>query len=237
MVESTNPYREPGAVPASRAALYTFDPTGFIVDVEKNIPSVCLKCASRETITRRDTRLAVGTGGRAMGALGGVGGAIIANVSRNDPSLFLPLVLGALGVVAVIGLIAHYRTTRVDLSLPLCSSCRDRWDDGERFRSWLLAGIAVSGGALVFGKWIESGAVMVLGGLVFGATIVAAIPLRLPKRFLTVPRADGTYLYLNGVDPGVPAAIAARRADRASRKAAQGNKETAEPADEEIANG
>lgn len=219
MPDASNPYREPGAVSSQLAPLYTFDQGQFVVDLEKKIPPVCLKCAARDHVERRESRLAVGTGGQAVGALGGIVGAMIANVARNDPSLFLPLVLGALVLVAMIGLIAHYRTRRIDLALPLCSSCRAAWDDGERYRTGLLVGIALSVGLLIFGKWAEMSTAMIAGGGVFVLTLVVAIPLKLPKRFITAAREDGTRVFLVHVDPAVPSAIEARRVERAAKKA------------------
>ncbi len=219
MTERESPYRAPGEVQASGAPLYTFDQDQFLIDTEKKIPLVCLKCAERAGVERRETRLGVGQGGSAVGAAGGVFGAMIANVARHDPSLFLPLVLGVIAVVAVIAFVMHKNAKRVELSLPLCEHCRRAWDDGETFRGWLLAAITAAGAAVLVGKWAESTDVMIAGGVLFALALAVAIPLRLPKRFITVARLDGSRAYLMRVDAGVPAAIAARRAQRAARRA------------------
>src|SRR3954466_14123171 len=104
MPESSQPRAAPDALAAVPAAdpstLYVFTNGLFAVHRVKKIPAVCLKCAATTDVERRETRLAIGTGGAGLGIGGGVAGAAIANSLRHAGELFVPMIVG---LVVLIG--------------------------------------------------------------------------------------------------------------------------------------
>jgi hypothetical protein len=237
MSDSANPYRPPHAAPTASdgsddgASLYVMEQGLFVVDSEKKIPAVCLKCARTDDIERREQRFAIGTASTATGALGGILGASIANVVRNDRELLLPLVGVVLLVIVAVGAFVHLRSERVPLQLPLCGPCARAWERGVVLRTSLLAvfGAMAFGGLLAF--YLEAtDALIVLGGA-FVVWIIAAIAMKLPARFVTARKKTGTRVYLFGVGPAVPDAVVRRRAERAAKRADRAKRDAAEAID------
>ena len=215
------PYRAPAAPPQPREPWLT--PDGLLaVPVEGKIPGVCLKCAARHDIVRRDVKLA--TGGNtavAGGALGGVVGAVTMNIARNDPALAAALVVGALVVIGIVGWVIHVQTKRVALSLPLCRACDEAWSTGLYQRNVLLGAILLSGVGVFAGVFGHEKLFTVLGGIGFAVALLSAFVLRPVKRFITARGDAGEYVFLAGAARDVPAAIAARRAEKEARKRAR----------------
>jgi hypothetical protein len=221
MPEPTNPYAAPRA--AAAPARPTGDVRGlYAFDTARKQPPVCLKCAAEGDVVRRDERMGIArAAARGVGLFGGATGAVIANLARSEPELLLPALGGALGVTGLIAWVVHVRTPRVDLNLPLCPACNDRWDSGVRARTIVLALLAVCGlgAAVAYSVHELAGALVALAGFV--AVLFVAASLKLPSRFITARAQHGSVVYLAAVSPRLESVLEQRQAARKARKAAR----------------
>ncbi len=205
--ETPNPYAPPATAPAAPAPALARGASTYAVDVERKLPPVCLKCGATERITRREERFTVSPAARGIGASGGVIGAVVANATRHDTSLMLPLLVVIGVVLTIVVWVVNKAAKHVHLSLPLCASCDERWRAGVTIRRWLLSALAIAGVCLLLGLAAQSTPVAAAGGALLFVMIVVAFAVKLPLRFVTVQRVDGSLATLGGVSPAAIAAL------------------------------
>jgi hypothetical protein len=194
-----NPYAPPASappVPARRAM--GAGPT-WVVDADRKIPPVCLKCGTTEGISRRQERFTVSPAARGVGVTGGAAGAVVANATRHDSDLLLPLIAVIGAVLGIVVWILNTTAKRVELALPLCAACSDRWKTGVVIRRWLLFALGVAAVCLIGGLASHSVPMGVAGGVALFVMIAVAIAAKLPARFVGVQRIEGRVATLTGV--------------------------------------
>jgi hypothetical protein len=204
-----NPYAPPAAPLAAPAPVPARGGAGatYVVDADRKIPPVCLKCGTTAGIVRRQENFAVSPAARGIGVGGGAVGAVVANATRHDSELMFPL-LGFIGaVLAIVVWVLHTTAKRVHLALPLCAACNERWNAGRTIRRWLLVALGVATVCLILGLAFHSLPVGVAGAVALAVMIIVAIPAKLPARFVGVQRIDGTAATLTGVSPAAIALL------------------------------
>jgi hypothetical protein len=220
--EEPNPYTPPESVtaPASQAAVPPPPGANAVAfDTSRPFPRVCLKCAAPPPLTSRHERMSVGAASKASGALGGVFAATLMSTRRVAPDLFWPLLL--IGLVVVIGVAAvmQKKAHVVELALPLCEGCNDRWTRGIGLRRWILLVLGVSMATMLLGVAADAMGLVVLGGILFVADIVVAFATGLAKRFIGAVGIDGTVVHLTGVAPEAATAPLPRKRKKKKRSA------------------
>jgi len=206
-VEETGEGRgdEPRAAPPRWTAGAT-----LAIAIAHKIPRVCLKCAATHGIVRRRETFTVGTSGAAYGAVGGLAGAVVVSLVRQDPESFLPVALLLAVGLGVIAWSIQRRATKVTIAVPLCADCDRRWSRGVSLRKGLVAVLA---GSSLVGLVGLAGvpALTGLGGVGFVSAIAIALVARLPNRFLGASRMTSTILHITGVAPEAMDRISERR--------------------------
>ncbi|MBZ0120494.1 MAG: hypothetical protein K8H88_26110 [Sandaracinaceae bacterium] len=196
------------------APLYGISPDGlFVVDCERTIPRVCLKCASTKHVVRREVRGP--TSGAAVGAVVGVVSVGVVSATRLSTATLLGALLGS----GLIAWVVHLATARVRLRLPLCESCNAAWSAGVRYSIGILAGWGVLVATLVpmrfFTLFLAVGTALLLVVVTLSATVAI---VKLTTRYVGLRRVVGTRAHLSRVNAAVPSAIRQRRAERKAKR-------------------
>jgi hypothetical protein len=118
----------------------------------------------------------------------------------------------ALAVVAL--LMRRFLYPRIDLGIPLCGTCADRWASGVRW-SKIFRGSILGCGALMTGLTAmnASSAVVLLCGVGIFGGVIAQLLLRLRTRLVVAKHAKDDVVTLALVHPDAVAAVT--RSDRA----------------------
>ena len=186
----------------------------LVVDAERGLPAICLKCGARKHIVRRSERLIAATASQGYGAIGGACGVMVARAMRDDPMLGALVLGGSLVGAVVVGLVLQAHAPKVQLALPLCRECNERWRVGLRARYATLTALCAGGAALAYGFFAHDTMGYVFGGALWAAMIVIALAFRLRDRFVYASNIRGSHAVLKGVSEEARAAIEAKRLKR-----------------------
>ena len=193
----------PYAPPRSElAAVATLD-----VDLKKGIAPVCLKCAATKDVAPRQEKLQV-VPPRVRYIAVGVMSALGASMAFVESVALRMAFIGAVFVGARllrVGLVRAY--PKVDIGLPLCPTCNDRWTTGMRRRKifrWLaLACVVGMLACLALGAPVV-GMLFLFPGVAF--TIATAL-VRIRSRVITAIGRKDDVVTLALVHPDAVAAI------------------------------
>lgn len=157
------------------------------VPVGTRIPKVCLLCGATKGIVRRNQTYTVGSGGVAVGGVGGVLGAVFAQsmrgLDRGTVALAFAVLIGGGGAIAY--LVDRF-AKKVEVALPLCEACDGRWAEGVEKRRIVLAGLALFGVLVVVGYVIESVLTVGVGFGILAVLLLFAWSAGLRDRFVQV---------------------------------------------------
>lgn len=197
------------------APLYGFSPDGlFVVDCERTIPRVCLKCASTKDVVRREARGP--TYGAAVGAAVGVVSVGVVSATPLSTATLVGAVLGS----GLIAWVVHLATARVHLRLPLCESCNAAWSAGVRYRVGILAGWGILVAILVPMRFFALSSAVGMASFLAIVTLLATVAIvKLTARSVGLRRVVGTRAHLSRVHAAVPSAIRQRRAELETKRA------------------
>ena len=184
------------------------DLTSIAVDLDQRLPRVCLKCAATDEIVRRPEVLnVVSQSARNMGMVGGVLGAVVASTMRNDKDLLIPLLV-VLGVgLAIFSFFANKNARKVDIAIPLCPKCDERWSKAKAARPFFLAAFAGTTLGLVLGMVTESKPLLVGAGVLFVAAMIYAVVTKPAAAFVGATWAEGSKVVLSMVNERTVAMI------------------------------
>jgi hypothetical protein len=182
--------------------------TSIPIDLDKPLPRVCFKCSVTSGITRRSEILAVtSNNARNMGMIGGAIGAGIASMLRKNNELVVPM----LGVLAVgVALFTVYTTKtvrRVELAIPLCSPCDERWSKAKSAHPFFVAAFIGSALALLLGLVSESKGLMIAAGVLFFSVCVYAIVTKPVAAYVGAVPLDDSRIILTQVNERTVAMI------------------------------
>ncbi len=184
--------------------------TQLVVDAEKRLPAICLKCGAKKHIVRRNEKLTAATASQGFGAVGGVCGVMVARAMREDPVAGALVLGGSIVGSVIVGYVLHAHAPKVSLAIPLCRDCNERWQKGVNVRHALLAVLAIAGVSFAYGFFGHDTMGYVVGGALFAAMIFVAIGFRLRDRFVFAATIQGTRAVLKGVSDDARAAIERR---------------------------
>lgn len=176
------------------------DPLALEADLTKPLPPVCLKCASTNEIVRRPESLGIVTpAARSMGLVGGLIGASVASMVRNDKELLVPL-LAVIGVGVVVFAVYSQRTSRrVDVTLPLCASCDAAWSKAKAARPLFLGAFIVSAVLVLAGLATEAKPLLLVAGALFFGVCLYAVVTKPAARYVIATNAEGPRVTLSQV--------------------------------------
>lgn len=182
----------------------------LVVDAEKKLPAICLKCGARKPIVRRNERLTATTSTQGLGAVGGVCGFMVARAMRDDP-VAGALILGSTLVGSiVVSYVIHSHAPKVELALPLCKTCNEMWRVGLLVRKGVLVMLGAACIALGVGFFAHETGAYIAGGGLIAAMIVVALAFRLRDRFVHAAAIQGSRVVLKGVSDDAQRLIHAR---------------------------
>jgi hypothetical protein len=184
------------------------DIRSIAVDLDKRLPRVCFKCAATENLVRRPEVLMVTSqSARNTGMVGGAMGAVVASMMRNSKELLVPL-LAVLGVAVVVFSVYTSKTARrVDVAIPLCASCDERWSKAKAARPFLLAALIASALGLLLGMASESKGLLIGAGALFFALCVYAVVAKPAAAYVGATWWEGSRLVLSQVNERTVAMI------------------------------
>jgi len=182
----------------------------LVVDAEKRLPAICLKCGARKHIVRRNERLTAATSTQGLGAVGGVCGFMVARAMRDDPVVGALILGGTLAGSIVVSYIIHSRAPHVELALPLCATCNATWRVGLWVRRAVLGMVGAACVALGVGFFAHETAAYITGAVLLAGMIVVALAFRLRDRFVHAATIQGSRVVLRGVSADAGKSIAAR---------------------------
>lgn len=108
----------------------------------------------------------------------------------------MPVVLVVGIAVVAFALYSNNTARRVDVALPLCAACDERWSKAKAVRPFFLGAVIVSVVVLLAGVGTEGKKLVVGGGALFVAICVYAIVTRPAARFVTATSAEGSRVTL-----------------------------------------
>ena len=173
-----------------------------------------LKCGTRKDIVRRDERLVAATSSQGLGAVGGVIGVMVARAMRENPVAGACVLAASLAGSLAVGWVVHRRAPKVDLSIPLCRACSDRWNAGVNVRRAILAITCFAACAFAYGFFAHDTTAYVVGGVLLVAIFALALAFRLRDRFVFASAIRGSRAVLGGVSDEARAAIERTQVDR-----------------------
>jgi hypothetical protein len=182
----------------------------LVVDAERRLPAICLKCGAKKHIVRRNEKLTAASASQGFGAVGGVCGVMVARAMREDPVAGALVLGGSLVGAIIVGWAFHAHAPKVSLAIPLCRECNVRWQSGVKARHAILAGLCGSGAFLAYGFFAQDTFGYVVGGALFAAILIAAVAFRLRDRFVFASAIQGSRAVLKGVSDEARAAIEKR---------------------------
>jgi hypothetical protein len=202
------------------------DRTSIAVDLEERLPRVCFKCAATHEIVRRPEVLTVTSqSARNMGMVGGAIGAGAASIMRNSKELLVPL-LGVLAVGLVIFSVYTNKTARrVEVAIPLCVACDQRWSKAKGARPFFLVAFIASALAVLLGMASENKALLIGGGVLFFAVCIYAVVTKPAAAFVGATWAEGSRVVLAMVNERTVAMI--RNGEVPKRKKKKASRESA----------
>jgi hypothetical protein len=173
------------------------DLTSISIHLDERLPRLCFKCASTDDIVRRPEILAVASqSARNMGMVGGAIGAIAASVMRNNRALLLPL-LGVLGVgIAIFSVYTSKTAQRVEVAIPLCQACDERWTKAKAARPFFLAALIASALGVLLGLASEKRELLIGGGVLFFGVGIYAILTKPAAAYVGATWAEGSCVVL-----------------------------------------
>jgi len=186
----------------------------LVVDADKRLPAICLKCGAHKHIVRRNERLVAATAAQGLGAVGGVCGVMVARAMREDPVAGAFALAASLAGSLVVGYVVHRQAPKVDLALPLCRACNERWTNGVSARRIMLAILCAAFAAFAYGFLARDVFGYVVGGVAMGVAVFVAIVARLRDRFIAATDIRGTRVVLSRVSDDARDAIERRLANR-----------------------
>ena len=166
-------------------------------NLDERLPRVCFKCAATNEIVRRPEVLTVASQtARNMGMVGGAMGAVTASIMRNNKELLVPL-LGVLGVgVAIFAVYTNNTAQRVEVAIPLCPGCDERWTKAKAARPFFLAAFIVSALAVLLGMASENKPLLIGGGGLFFAVCIYAVITKPAAAYVGATWAEGSRVIL-----------------------------------------
>jgi hypothetical protein len=170
-------------------------PDSGTVDVKRSEPLslVCLKCASSHGVAAHPKTLVVIGRMRVLQlGIALVAGVTIALLRSGEIRMY---VFFGLAVVAL--LMRRFLYPRIDLGIPLCPTCADRWASGVRW-SKIFRGMILGFGALMTALTAmnaSSGLVLLFGVGIF-AGVIAQLLLRLRTRLVVAKDVKGDVVTL-----------------------------------------
>ncbi|HEY1957423.1 MAG TPA: hypothetical protein VGH28_17510 [Polyangiaceae bacterium] len=186
----------------------------LIVDAERGLPAICLKCGKRKHIVRRSERFIAASATQGLSFAGAAGGVMVARAMQDDALLGALVLGGSIAGAVVVGLVVQSRAPKVQLAIPLCRECNERWRTGLRARYAILTALCAGGAAFAYGFFLHDAMGYVVGGALFAAMIVAALAFRLRDRFVFASSIQGSRAVLKGVSDEARSAIEAKRLKR-----------------------
>lgn len=184
--------------------------TELVVDAERRLPAICLKCGAKKHIVRRNEKLTAATASQGFGAVGGVCGVMVARAMREDPVAGALVLGGSIVGSVIVGYVLHAHAPKVSLAIPLCRDCNARWQNGLSVRHMILALLGIAGVAFAYGFFGHDTVGYVVGGALFLTMIIAAVAFRLRDRFVFAASIQGSRAVLKGVSDEARAAIERR---------------------------
>lgn len=184
--------------------------TELVVDAERRLPAICLKCGAKKHIVRRNEKLTAATASQGFGAVGGVCGVMVARTMREDPVAGALVLAGAIVGSVIVGYVVHAHAPKVSLAIPLCRECNVRWQNGVSVRHVLLGLLAIAGVAFAYGFFGHDAVGYVVGSALFVTMIIGAVAFRLRDRFVFAASIQGSRAVLKGVSDEARAAIERR---------------------------
>lgn len=184
--------------------------TDLRVDAEKKLPAICLKCAARKKIIRRSERLTTATASQGLGAVGGVCGAMVARTLKDDALLGALVLGGSIAASIAVGYALNAHAPKVELALPLCRGCDERWSAGIHIRHGILGGLGLSMLAFAYGFFGHDTDGYIVGGGLIALPVIVALATGLRHRFVHAASIQGSQVVLRGVSVEAARAIAER---------------------------
>ena len=175
------------------------------------LPPVCLKCASRHEVVLRTKSLAVAARSRLFRlGLVLIVGVIVATVRSHELRIYL-----FFGVAVAALIVGRFAYPRVELGLPLCPHCEERWKTGVRWSKILRAAVFVSSVIMTAATLAGVSVLIVLlfAVAVFGAAVGLA-SLRMRSRIVVIKELKGDVATLWLVHPDAVAVIESVRSTR-----------------------
>ncbi len=191
----------------------------LVIDTEKRLPAICLKCGASKHIVRRNERLVAATATQGLGAVGGVCGVMVARAMREDPVAGAVVLGCSLAGSLAVGYVVHRQAPKADLAIPLCRDCNARWTQGVNVRRAILAIVCAAGVAFAYGFFARDTLGYVVGGALLAVMVIVALAFRLRDRFVFASAIQGTRVVLKGVSDEASKLLAARPALRENRRA------------------
>jgi hypothetical protein len=178
------------------------------VDVTKPLPSVCLKCGGKKDVSPRPETLHILTARARVIVVVLVLFAIAAFTLFESLELRVAVFVGVVVAGRVVRMGAGPVMPKVDVGLPLCVSCDDRWTSGMKrrrvYRALILGLVAL---LLVSVALSESPVVGLLFFPPILGLVVANALLRLRSRLVVATALSGDVVTLSGVSAEAVAAI------------------------------
>jgi hypothetical protein len=184
------------------------------VDVNRALPSVCLKCGATADVSPRPENLNVFSDRARVITIVVVLGVIAAVCVFDSIELRVTILIALAIAVRLLFMALRPVLRKVDIRVPLCASCNDRWSSGiKRNRIYR---------ALILFFCICMLLAIVMTGSPFAAVPffppvialnIANVVLRLRSRVVLATARAGDVVTLSGIAPDAVSAIRAGRRD------------------------